>query len=1713
MSTSSARPADLDAWVTASRGLDDALEVHKSTLIRLHGEFTGSLGWGHFDASSMLTAFGNWLSWNEIDAQWVTTIAQAFRAADSGTVPDAAIDAALQAAGLDFGRQSVTFDDPVALGEPPTSGYANDPVNTGSGNFVEVEIDLLANGLTRLLRFARTYNSRSDRVGPFGPGWASWATARLRSEPDGAHWEAPDGQRAVFPWVPDAAAGSGSTSGNGAASGDGAASGSGSAAGDGSGGDGEPEGTHAPGRYGRLADIPGLVVPAGDGLAMEWFGGGRLVFDAAGLPLLADDGPGTEVTFEHDGDRLVGMRHAGGRALTFEWRGDRIVVVRCSDGRAVSYGYDERGRLIEAEGPAGRRLYEVDDAGRVVAVTDADGVVEARNTYDDDGRVLSQLSPHGRRTRFRYLPGRVTIVDDDEGGPTNSYVHDDRGRLVGAVDGHGNELTKSYDRWGNPTSVTERNGAHTVFEWDDRSRIVRRTQPDGSWFAFTHDDHDRVVEVTSSTGSTTRYRYEGAERSPVEIVDPEGGVTRLTVEGGLVRSVTDPDGVEVRFRFDADGELTAVTDAAGNTGTVERDAAGRVTATVSPSGLRTELAYDGTGRLVERRDPGGAVTRFEWSAAGRLVATVDPLGARTELRHGADGEAEQVVDPLGHVTSRRFDALGNLVGVVLPDGAKWELTYDGLCRLTAIHDPAGATWLREYDANGNLVGTVDPAGVHRRATVDRVGRITGVDDGLATVSFELDDLGRAAVHRRADGTELRATYDRCGRTTSVTDPLGNVTRYEHTPAGRLAAVTTRGGATTRYEYDSCGRRVAFVDPLGHRWSVRHDADGRVTQVVSPAGEIERLRYDGAGRLAARVSPSGGTTRYEYDAAGRLVSVTDPAGGVRRFAWDLRGGLVSATDPNGGTTRYERDVRGLVRTLTDPLGGTVEHRYDPVGRLVARTDQLGRTTEWEYDAAGRVTRRVLPTGDRIRLWHDPSGRVRALGVDDEVVEISRDRLGRPVEVTEPGFRHTFRWDDAGRLLAKRRGDVGLAWRYDADGRPVAVTTPDGAEAAYGYDAAGRLVATSHPGLGALAFERDEAGRLVGLTGPEGASWSERWTYEDGSLASHEVVRGGERRVTTLERDGAGRIVGLTSGDGSRVAFRYDAGGQLVGVDGPGGERAFRYDAAGRLVAETGPDGSVAYEHDAAHQLLSRTEGSGSGGGDGAAVTRYAYDAAGRRVGATGPDGATRTLAWDWLDRLSGVGDTRLVADALDDLAEVDGHALLWDPVAALPQLRWAGGATVVGADRPWAVVGAAGGPDPSGLVARPDATGIGGLGALAGIGALAGDPWGGGTAAAALPGPLGLGRHGELQVDGLVWLRNRTYDPATRAFLSVDPVAGVPGDPFSATPYHYAGNDPVNALDPLGLRPMTEAELLDYREAQSRNFFERAGDWVEDNWEYIAAGAMIVGGIAIMATGVGGPIGAAMIGGALLSGGISAGSQRMMTGQVDWGQVGVDMAIGAIGGGTGAAITSTTTVSRVATTTIGRGIIAGGAEGLVGGVANQGVNYLRTGEFDPTAVARDTLIGGVTGGGGAYVQERAVLGPLQRVGPDTFESRNTGLVYGPDRRYGNRVNHVLRHTVDDPNRQVAHGVFDSDRHVFDVVDDAYTRSQTATTGVAREPTQTMNWGAQRDRAVVPMGDDVGYIGGQPGAAAGHPSSSHVQLVIDDGNQLATTFPIAGIPMGS
>lgn len=1537
--TSSARPAHLRSFATSTRGADDQLSSRPGSLTTWCSGFATSCSWATLDASGVISALSAWLAANGQDAQWADIVAGAFEKAGSDgvvTLTDASITAALQSAGVAESRTDIQVDPPTAYGSPPTTGYANDPVNTASGNFLENETDLAFTGAASSLAWSRMYNSMNPEAGAFGPGWSSWAECGLAFTDDAARFTLPDGRVVVFPRE---GAGWAQATGENLWL--------------------EPANT-------------GLRVSTNTGLAFE--------LDAAGTVLALDGGPGTRITIDRTAGRLSGLVHERGRALAVEWAGDRIAAVTASDGRVVRYAYDDAGRLVEASGPAGSRRYAWDDAGLIARVTDADGVDEAVNTYDTLGRVTTQVSQHGRLTHFSYLTNRVTVVADADGSRSNTWLHDTRGRVVGIVDGEGHRQSTAYDVRGNAVMVTERDGSVTLAEFDARGHCTTRVLTSGARHEYTHDAADRVVEVTveqAGQRATTRYEYAGDDRNPSVATDPSGGVTRFTWAQGLLAEVVDPTGVTVRFEHDAFGDLVATTDALGHTARLERDAAGRVTAAITPLGHRTEYAYDAaSGVLVSRTDPTGATWRYEYTAGGRQGAVIDPTGARTEMAYGDDGERSSTTDALGRSIASHHDDLGRLAAVDLPDGSQWTFGYDVLSRLVESTDATGGTWRMQFGPTGYLTGTTDATGVRRQVVTDPAGLPTAFVDGEDRVDVVRDQLGRVVADAGADGSVSTRRFDACGRVVESTDAAGGVTRITRDAAGRVVAVTQPMGRTFRYEYDACGRWAATVSTGGQRYAVTRDADGRIVAETWPTGEQVRTEHDACGRVVARTEPGRGTVRFRYDPLGRIVQMRDPWNGTRRFAYDAAGQLTSATNALGGVTRFEYNELGQRVATIDPLGGRSERTYDPLGRVLAETDPLGRITRYAYDAAGRPTRRVEATG-RTLAWGYEQGRRTATLADGVVLSrVERDFAGRTVRVIEGDTTHELAWDATGNLLHRLRDGVGVRYGYDANGRRTALNRPDGSTTRYSYDDDGRLAAVEHPGVGRAVLDRDGLGRVVSLTA-EGLHAT--WAYADGAVVEHRVNRRGFLQVTTIERDADGRIVAQVR-DGLRTEYAYDGAGQLVrGRTSEGIMSAWEWDANGRLTRETVDGRLTRYTYDTAGQLQVALGPDGS-------RTEYAYDEAGRRTREAGPAGE-RLFAWDpqgFLARITAVrhdGDRlqthsqHLTVDALGELASVDGTPMYWDAAAALPSLAQFGATVVVnalaatalttrdGVDAAWVL------PDAHGRDAGPTS------------------PWGlANTAAGAgLPAGASITASGGVSLEGLEWMQARAYDPATRGFLSTDPLEPVTASGWAANPYSFAGNDPLNASDPWGLRPITEAELQAYRDSNNGvlgNAVAAASDWVSNNWEYIVAGALIVGGIAVMCTGIGGPIGAAMIAGAAMGAGSSIWSQKSTNGSVDWGKVAIDGAVGAVtglvgGGAASAAAKMTTGVTNC----LGRNVLTGAIQGGIDGGFSGGLSYLTSGQpltLDGflSATGQGAVQGAVLGGGGgalAHVTDVARYG--------------------------------------------------------------------------------------------------------------------------------------------
>ncbi len=131
-------------------------------------------------------------------------------------------------------------------------------------------------------------------------------------------------------------------------------------------------------------------------------------------------------------------------------------------------------------------------------------------------------------------------------------------------------------------------------------------------------------------------------------------------------------------------------------------------------------------------------------------------------------------------------------------------------------------------------------------------------------------------------------------------------------------------------------------------------------------------------------------------------------------------------------------------------------------------------------------------------------------------------------------------------------------------------------------------------------------------------------------------------------------------------------------------------------------------------------------------------------------------------------------------------------------------------------------------------------------------------------------------------------------------------------------------------------------------------------------------------------------------------------------------------------------------------------------------------------------------------EELLYGMLREVSRDRYLSP-AGLMYGPGSAEGHRLEHLRRHTKDDPNRPGSHGVFDGEMEgALKTIDRAYDRAKNG-----QRTTTKIDDG--RTIHTVDMGGRVGYVGGREGRNRRNPMARRVRIVLED-NRLITAYPL-------
>ena len=1246
--TTSAIPGNLVTFAQKNSKSDQRIAELYSNITKSYSSFAEHTSWGVFDAVSLFNSIAKWVDANQSDVRWILTVAEAFATAGSqgmlGPIYSEAdfldypqylntgyIRNYLKEQKISTDRPSIDVSRATITGAVYSAGYALDPVNVATGNFIEHECDLSFEHApaASLIKLERMYNSvavtypEEAPSGIFGLGWFSTLDTQLTLSNTGAVWHTPDGRTLAFPRMGDGFGRVPSESYwlSKTVPGDELYS----------------YVSTATTKAIKTAENAGRKVSAPTAPAYYWVVYNskhvRYFYDPSGAWTGVMEGHYATLTLPlYSSDSATGaleltdiVHPASGRGLQIRYgsspRDNRIRPESASTYLidhdvqildTVTYIYDDDDLLAAVNRPDGIRRYTHNAKRLIEEVWDVNGHREVTNTYDGQGRVVHQLTEHSREVSFVYAPGIMTIVADAiTGDSSNIWRSDERGRLSSMTAADGSRQVMRYDKFGNRISVTERDGSTISRSYDSHSRLAKQLTPEGALSKYTWDEHNRLLttsvcdfrdRLNPGDPVVVSYTYEstGANPNPITMTDGNGHTTEYSWdEYGNLLSVTDPTGVRTTYTYNTRQELISITNGVGDT---------------------VHLEYDKHGRIVQVRDALGHVTATHWNSAGQLASVTDAAGSRwsltypelapeelvpafvrqnltssdthrvrdtsrpigqlpvsltdpyghvTHFEYNNGNQITAVTDPLGRTNRAVFDAWGNMVKTINALGAVTNYEYDGLSQLIAVTDPLGARSEFDYDLAGEISQITDATGVVTHRTVDRrTGKETTSSGGILGSSFRhVDYLGRVIIEGENNPQNFTSSQ-----------PVRRASQNSKSPS---ASPRNSETVTEFTAYDAAGNPVETLDAHGGLTRRTYDAANRLIREVSAAGRTQTFDYDQAGRL--RRIGVGLSVPEQKPAVSENVEWEEPtAWAYTTLTYDAASRIIARTYPDGTTEHTTYDALGRIVRVQHGAR-TATYAYDRCSRLIRMSDNSAGTRRFIYDAAGQLVTAVDALGYRTHFEYDAAGQmVRTLDATGQVTTYIYDAAGQLIRTVKGAgstaeITSTYTYDAAGRLLSENNGERTRAYSYDYQGggllASLSVNGVCAAEYSYssGASSIGHRTVTVRDYASASALRDRDSSAFAGTEKPY---LEHRFVYDSSdrliSRSRSGFLRSDDQSNAHADDDIHERLHALNTfikTGAYTLTYSYDADGYLITSVTPYAKSTRTVDGAGRTVAVT------------------------------------------------------------------------------------------------------------------------------------------------------------------------------------------------------------------------------------------------------------------------------------------------------------------------------------------------------------------------------------------------------------------------------------------------------------------------------------------------------------------------------------------------------------------
>ena len=749
-------------------------------------------------------------------------------------------------------------------------------------------------------------------------------------------------------------------------------------------------------------------------------------------------------------------------------------------------------------------------------------------------------------------------------------------------------VKKYFNKWGLLEKVEYSPYEAITYIRNDEQQAIRIEMPHHQVYQLRYNAGGNVSRVTDSAGRMVRYGYESGIL--VSVMDEAGDEVRYEYNyEGLLEKIIKPDDSRITIIYgetDAEGNayVTATEDEEGNRESFEYHRDEKYTVHTNHSGVIEKIRYDDKHRTVKEEKADGSVITYEYDDKGNKTRTIEN-GLTTSYTYDGRGNCIDIQYADGSRETFQYNARDQKTYAQDRDGVTAEWIYDSAGRCVAVRKAGTLIWEGVYDSAGQLTSSREAGLGEKRYGYDANGFVSSVsirENGMEfTERYTNDAIGRALRFEDAAGQVW--TYEYGAKTVTEVTPLGLKKVYWYNNRKDLIAVEekdsernesrltqlsydrrhlvkeVRDGArnVTRYEYRADGK---VISEKRGAWEKRYEYDsaGRIAKIIQKkAGASEAFEtsaaysLQGADRIQVFTDGLGNKQVYRYDAWSRLTEQVNAAGEAFKRTYSAGGRALTAQGSYGGAYRYGYEA-GLATSFGKDGSVAIQRRYNPLGLLLSETDRDGRQTRYSYTERGLL---------------------KTIGTDEGTISYTYDGAGRVIEQTAyteangHSYRTRYRYD--GRTVTEERGAYTTTYALDGWGKPVLKTNGESWAERYRYDGAGRVTEV-----------RDDIGLLAGYTYNElSLVASERHgteipvVYTYNAIGLLERAERGNEILLTRSYDKAGRLIREKKQGAPEKTYRYDALGRLIEVRSAGAVQAqYRYGSYGKTVTYTDGAGS-------------------------------------------------------------------------------------------------------------------------------------------------------------------------------------------------------------------------------------------------------------------------------------------------------------------------------------------------------------------------------------------------------------------------------------------------------------------------------------------------------------------------------------------------------------